>query len=599
MTQRGVDLGFVGPAYQAPMLLQDAETCINYYCEIAESGNAKMPIALLGTPGLNQVVSTVTAPARGCWRLPSATQALYCVGNTVGVINLTVPATQTSIPQYASTQIGTVITNNGPVCFRDNGPLFGGAGGFAVMVDGQYGYYFLLDGNGNYQTTSRVVTFTANLTSGSPTMALTTGEAVPFGLVITPGSTISGPGVPTGASLTAVDFNALTLTMSANATANETAQTYTITIPSFGQITDPAFLPSSNIAFIEGWLIFNNVNTRTFFTTAATPYTMLFDGSFYALKDASSDNLVTLFENNRELWLFGERQTEVWYNAGNANFAFLRIPAIGPQIGCAAPASISRLGQELIWLAKNEQGQNIVCITSQYSWQRVSNHGVEHAISGYPVVSDAIGYCYEEEGHLFYVLTFPTADVTWVFDAKTGYWHQRMSFNGGTFHRHRSNCFMDFGNVRIVGDYQNGLFYQMSRNFYTDNGNPLIAQRRTGPMWSNSGQFMQTGPMSDASRKRVFHGWLQIEFTPGVGLQTGQGSNPQAMLRWSNDGGFSWSNIHTTSIGSAGMTRNRAIWRRLGRARDRIYEMTFSDPTVRDVVGATLFMEEEDESEAA
>jgi len=372
--------------------------------------------------------------------------------------------------------------------------------------------------------------------------------------------------------------------MSALATGTNASDTITVTIPAFGQITDPAFLPASRAAFIEGWLIFNQVGTRTFFTNAATPYTLLFAGSFYALKDSSTDNLITHQENNREAWFFGERTAEVWYNAGGANFPLSRIPAVGPQIGCAAPHSLTRMGPDLIWLAKNEQGENIVARTAQYSWERMSTHAIEHQIASYPVVSDAIGYAYEEDGHYFYVLTFPTADVTWVLDGKTRMWHQRASYSNGVYHRHFSNCYMDFANVRVVGDYQNGNLYQMSRQFYSDAGAPLRCQRRAPHLWEKS------------SRLRLFFGRLQLEFTPGVGLQTGQGSNPQAMLRWSDDGGFTWSSEHWATIGAAGQTRNRAAWNRLGHAWDRIFEVNYSDPTARDVIGATLFLEGEEEA---
>ena len=76
---------------------------------------------------------------------------------------------------------------------------------------------------------------------------------------------------------------------------------------------------------------------------------------------------------------------------------------------------------------------------------------------------------------------------------------------------------------------------------------------------------------------------------PRKGLQTGQGSNPQAMGRWSNDGGASYGTEHWRGVGKAGRTKNRAIWRRLGESRDRVFEMRFSDPTLRDIVGATLY----------
>ena len=192
------------------------------------------------------------------------------------------------------------------------------------------------------------------------------------------------------------------------------SDTLTLNIPAFGQIVDPGLVSMSTLAFIEGWLIGNQVGTRTFVTTGPTPYTLLFPPSFFSLKDSSTDNLITLEENNRELWLVGERTSEVWYNSGLAAFSFSRIPGVGPQIGCAATASISRLGPSLVWLAKNEQGENFVVATNQYGWDRISNHGVDHALASYPVTSDAYAYSYEEDGHLFYVITFPTADVTWV-----------------------------------------------------------------------------------------------------------------------------------------------------------------------------------------
>lgn len=572
----GEDFGFCGAAYTAPMTLQDDQEAINWYLERDPEERAKEPLAMLGAPGLNPVWNTITGPSRGSWMLPGGSQALIVVANIVYVVTITVPATQTSIPQFSVSQVGTLLTNAGPVCIRDNGVLSNGLGGYAVIVDGIYAYYYLLSG------VAHNVIFTGGVQNGLPTIAIT--GTLPPGLIVSSTGTLSDSSgfIPVGTKILSVDTVGLTITMSNNATNTNAADSISLTIPIFGQITDPGFLGAQRIAFIEGWLIFNQPGTRTFFTTGPSPYQILFPGAFFALKDSSTDNLVTLFENNRELWLIGERTSEVWFNSGLTNFAFSRIPGVGPQIGCAAVNSITRMGTVLAWLGKNEQGENIVVITAQYSWERISNHGVEHAISSYPVVSDAIGYAYEEEGHLFYMLTFPTADVTWCFDATTKQWHKRLSWDAtaGVFHRHRSNCYMDFGDVRIVGDYQTGQFYQMSRQFYTDgNERPLRCLRRTPHVWQKS------------NRQRVFFAQLQIEFTPGVGLQTGQGSDPQCMLRWSSDGGFTWSTEQWVTIGAAGETRNRAIWYLLGEDRDRVWEASFTDPVPRDIIGATAYME--------
>ena len=573
----GADFEFVGPSYEAPMVLQDAERCINWFVQVSQNGASKMPKALLATPGLNPIVSTQTGQVRGGWVLPGGQQALVVTGNTLYAVQITVPATQTSLPQFTATAVGTLLTNTGPVVMRDNGVLqtITGLGGYCLIVDGTYGYYFLLSGVA-YKTT-----FSGSASIGSPVITLP--GTLPNGLIISTSAVLTdnGGAVPANTVIASVDTNGLTVTMTNNAAANNFSGTFTLTVAPFGRITDPGFLGADRILFIEGWLLLNQPGTRTFYTTGPTPYQMLFPGSYFALKDSSTDNLITLFENNREAWLIGERTSEVWYQAGGQNFAFQRIPGVGPQIGCSAKHSITRMATSLIWLAQNEQGQNIVVMTNQYTWERVSTHAIEYAISQYPLVSDAIGYCYEEGGNIFYMLTFPTADATWVYDLSSKLWHQRASYDpvAGQFHRHRSNCFINFGNIRMVGDYQTGQLHQMSRSVYTDAGNPIRRVRRSPHVWSKE------------NRERVFSGQLQIEFTPGVGLQVGQGSNPQVMIRWSDDGGFTWSNEHWVTIGAAGATKNRAIVRALSYARDRVYEASFTDPVPADIIGATLYAE--------
>jgi hypothetical protein len=587
---QAADLGLVGPAYSAPMLLQDAETCINYFVEQDKNPKAKMPFALLGAPGLAPVMSTVSGSVRGAWVLPGNTQCLFVVAQNLYVASITAPATQTSIALFSIAQVGTLDTSSGRVVIRDNGTLFNGLGGYAVLVDGLFGYFYQLSG------VPKSVNFVGNLSIGSHTITFPVGVTVPSYLIVANNGVLTDSAGALGTTnIAAISFTANNITAGTISASNQSNDTFTLIIPVFGKIADPAFLGADRIAFIEGWLIFNQPGTRTFYTNAPVPYTLTFAGAFYALKDSSSDNLVTLFENNRELWLIGEKTSEVWYNAGGVNFPFSRLPGIGPQIGCSAKHSIARVGPDLCWLAQNEQGQNIIIKTNQYSYEIISTHAIANAVAGYFQVGDAIGDCYQEIEHVMYVLTFPTADVTWCCDLTLwentqgafGWW-QRLSWDSstGTYHRHRGNAFVNFANLRLWGDYQTGQIHRQDRSIYTDAGNVLRAQRRAPHVWQPE------------SRKRIFQASLQVEFTPAVGLQTGQGSVPQAMIRWSDDGGFTWNGEVQVPIGKAGDTKNRAMVMQIGEARDRVYEVSVSDPVNRDIVGATLFGEAED-SEAA
>ena len=143
---QGTDFGFVGASYPARMILQDAQDTINWYIEQDPQQRAKEPLAMLGAPGLNPILSTMAGQARGMWILPGGAQMLYVVSNALYLVTVQVPATSTSIAQLAATQVGTLLTNTGPDCMRDNGPLENGEGGYCLIVDGIYGYYYLLSG---------------------------------------------------------------------------------------------------------------------------------------------------------------------------------------------------------------------------------------------------------------------------------------------------------------------------------------------------------------------------------------------------------------------------------------------------------------------
>lgn len=152
----GGDFGFVGESYNAPMKLQDAQEAINYYLEHDPTQMSKMPNTLLGTPGLNTLLNLPVRPVRGMWVLPGGQQALGVAGNNCYLITITSPATSTSIPTFAYTQVGQLLTSTGPVCIRDNGVLENGYGGYAIIVDGStHAYYYLLSGTATITISQR------------------------------------------------------------------------------------------------------------------------------------------------------------------------------------------------------------------------------------------------------------------------------------------------------------------------------------------------------------------------------------------------------------------------------------------------------------
>ena len=236
----------------------------------------------------------------------------------------------------------------------------------------------------------------------------------------------------------------------------------------FGAINDPDFAGAVSVGFIDGYFVFTQPDSQVFWVT--TIYGTGIDPLDFASAEGSPDGLVSMIVDHREVWLFGTNSVEVWYNAGNTDFPLARIQGAFNEIGCAATYSVAKLDNGIFWLGSDARGNGIVYRSQGYTGVRVSTNAVEFAIQNYAVISDAVAYTYQQEGHSFYVLTFPSADATWVYDASTDLWHERAGWGPNGFMRHRSNCQVNFNNVVIVGDYENSNIYALDLNEYTDNG---------------------------------------------------------------------------------------------------------------------------------
>jgi hypothetical protein len=349
----------------------------------------------------------------------------------------------------------------------------------------------------------------------------------------------------------------------------------------FGAITDPDFPGALTVSYLDGYFVFIEPNSQKVWVTALNDPTSI-DPLDFASAEGDPDGLVSSIVDHSQVWLFGTSSVEVWYNSGNADFPLQRIEGAFNELGCAATFSVAKLDNSLYWLGQDARGQGIIYRANGYTGQRVSTHAVEWQIQQYDDLSDAVAYTYQQDGHSFYVLNFPSANATWVYDVATQAWHERAGWVNGSFVRHRGNCQTFFNQTITLGDYQNGNIYAFDMEVYADYDR---VQK-----WLRTWRALPTG---QNNLKRTVQHTLQLDCETGVGLVSGQGSDPQVMLRWSDDAGHTWSNEHWSGMGAIGQYGRRVFWRRLGmttKLRDRVYEASGTDPVKVTIVGAELLL---------
>lgn len=323
------------------------------------------------------------------------------------------------------------------------------------------------------------------------------------------------------------------------------------------QVTDTDYTSrgGAQCASIDNYIIFREPGTGRFFSSNLDD-ALNYDALDFATAEGLPDNVIGLIVDHRQLFLAGSDSIELWYNTGTTGFPFARDTNGFLEIGCAAGLSLAKADNSVFWLANDLTVRRLSGLTPV----RVSQHGVEQAIRKY-TISDAYGFNYTQDGHVFYVLTFPTDARTWIYDATTSEWHERVSY-GLTRWRPCATA-VCYGR-NFVQDYQTGKIGYLDPDTYTEFDDTLRAEWTFGGVYNNS--------------KRVFHSRLQCVVETGVGLTTGLGSDPQLMLDISDDSGRTWRALPTQSIGKLGKYKTQVHWDRLGSSFDRIYRMAVSDP---------------------
>lgn len=293
-------------------------------------------------------------------------------------------------------------------------------------------------------------------------------------------------------------------------------------------------------------------------------------GLNYATAEAKSDNLVRTITLNGQLWLIGEKTTEVWVSTGNPDLPFQRMSGAFLPVGCSAKNSVCVFGGGLAWLTRSEHGQAQIITTQGYQAQRISNHAIETEIANYEHTDDAYSFAYQQDGHAFLVMTFPSAKKTWCYDATTGMWHERSYYNLSKYQHehHRAMTHSFFNGEHLVGDRSNGIVYRLCPDCSTDNLEPILRERVT-PVINLQGSQL------------VFDA---VELILQVGQQ--ENTKPVVRLDWSDDRGKSWSKDRTLDFGAIGEFDKRTVFNRLGQSRNRVFRLRISDSNRLVVLGA-------------
>jgi hypothetical protein len=349
---------------------------------------------------------------------------------------------------------------------------------------------------------------------------------------------------------------------------------YDFSTLAFTQIADIDYPGAGTVTWMDSYFVVNKPNSQRYYVSAANDG-LTWDALDFASAESNPDDLVAVAADNSNLYLYGTLSTEFDTNSGGVDFPFTRISGGATEWGCAAAASVVKFDNSLAFLAKNKMGQVWIARMTGYRPEKISTPELDYIINNYSSTTDASFFSYMLGGHPMLQCNFNTGGGSWLYDGLSKVWSQLKSYG---ITRHRGEIACNYLNQTIVSDYSNGNLYSLKASAYADNGQELAMELITRHIAKNDNNI------------RIDK--LQLDMETGVGLVSGQGSDPQIMMSVSKDGGHTYGPEQWVTMGAIGKFRTRAIWRRLGAARDWTFKFRITDPVKRVIFDSSVLMKE-------
>lgn len=345
------------------------------------------------------------------------------------------------------------------------------------------------------------------------------------------------------------------------------------------EITDSDFLGASSCCSLNGYTITTVPNSDQFQWFALRDATSV-DGLDFATAESNGDRNLAARVANKDLHLFGEKTVEFFYNSGNPDQQFESKSVPPLEIGCLSRDSIVLMDTGFNWVGRDGKsgGIGVYRMVGGYQAKKISIPAVDRFLEEYPEASraDIHAQGFQFHAHQFYALHLPGV-MSLYYDQATGAWGYLKS---GTYPITSDPLggwdaigFAVNNGKRIVGG-SDGNLYELSGTTYTEDGEAMVREIITSQV-----------SFSGSDRGAVIHR-IGVDMEVGVGLATGQGSNPLMMAAISKNGGKTFRALGDRSIGLVGEYNKNVFWTRQGAANDLILKLRVTDPVPFNVFGA-------------
>ena len=318
----------------------------------------------------------------------------------------------------------------------------------------------------------------------------------------------------------------------------------------------PLTTPGS-LAFLDNYLLAGDTETKLIaWSNAGDGRT--WDALDFASAESNTSDIVRIFVDHSEMYVFKTDRTEIWATSGGAQ-QFVRISG-GVERGLAGRMCVTK-SENLVYFIGDDRV--IYAISLQSQPVRVSNPAVERILQDVDGFDGVLAYSWTEGGTRFSGWRFPDRPAV-VLDHDTGLWHERSSGLNGEPYMVTSTA--TFAGKQLAG-CSDGHIREFVPDAYADGGVTVSRDVYTAPLVLGGERFCLD--------------YLAVDLRQG---DVNLGYDPSVMLRLSRDG-KQWGEPKVRTFGDLGTHQRVTSWRGMGQARHVDAHLRVTDPVPFSLYG--------------
>lgn len=284
--------------------------------------------------------------------------------------------------------------------------------------------------------------------------------------------------------------------------------------------------------------------------------------AYFFQANSYNDKAIALKKVRDELYIIGEKSTEVWYTTGNASIPFQRRPNLSFNRGSVAPHSLIFENNSLFMMDDSRHIVNIVERTPQ-----IISLQIDEDLKKLSNPYDCVASSFAIGAHPFLMFSFEKDEKCFLYDYINKTWSEWKGYNSelgvNTIFSGRKIIYVSKWDLNIVEGQEEGAIYELDKDIFTDDDSLYKMSVKTAAIDYGISVIKRCNS-------------IRLGLKKNTNRASGINEDEFLLIRWRDDGSYTWKATEQINLGKSDDDFYLIELRALGMYRKRQWELEYN-----------------------